>query len=209
MRSDWRTANTTILLLSTILATTRCDRLVYETRSREEIKAFNVAIRPLADEELIIPKFDGKHAIPVVRFIFDHFTGCEEYVLYNNGDVLINGELMGHMPQGDIRSLIHKLNIKGLFGVTEKGIYYKLAGPRRMSIFELLLPRPFRRTVVPAPVIDGQTHTIHINLERYDYYISFYAISYYVESFPTCQDVHILDECIIILHHMFREFEKE
>jgi hypothetical protein len=164
---------------------TGCERTVWRVRSPKEIESFNKVIKPLPDSVLRIPEFDGKHTIPVVRFSFDHFSESWEYVIFNNGDVLYNRKLIGNMSQNDIQSLIHELNIKGLFGVRENGIFYKLAGPRRMSIFELLLPSPSQ--LFPPVLLDGATHTIQIDLKGVNYYISFYAVFYYVENFPTCQ----------------------
>lgn len=204
MRSDWKKINIAAFLLFLIIAITGCERTIWRVRSPKEIESLNKVIKPLPDSVLRIPEFDAKHTIPVVRFSSDHFSECWEYVIFNNGDVLYNRKLIGNMSQNDIQSLIHELNIKGLFSVTENGIFYKLAGPRRMSIFELLLPPP-SPLLVPAPVIDGGTHTIQINLKGLDYYISFGAIFYYVENFPTCQDVQILDESINYLYSIFRK----
>ena len=192
-----------VFILLSIFGLTGCERRVWVTRSPEEIKALNEEIKPLPDSMLVIPEFDGKHAIPVIRFACDHVMESWEYIIYNNGDVFKEKRNIGNTSKIDMQTFISELNKKGLFNVTTNGIYYKLAGPRNMNIVDLLSPQP-PRPIVPAPVIDGGTFTIQVNTHNMDYYLSFYAIDYYVDEFPVCQDIQILNESIKYLYSIFR-----
>ena len=191
-----------MLFLLLLMCAMNCEREVWETRSPEEIEALNEVIRPLPDSMLAIPDFDGKHTIPVVQFSFDHFTESWKFTIFNNGSCFCNNTLVRKFAQRDIKDIISKLNQKGLFDISEGGIMFKLAGPRKMNFFELLLPPP-SRPHVPIPVIDGGIFTIQVTTKHLDYYIRFYAIEMYVMEFPMCQDIQILYESIGYLRDIF------
>jgi hypothetical protein len=202
MRSAAGNAVAVISMLFLFVVMTGCERTVWQTRSADEIEALNEQIAPFPDSLLLIPEFDGTHILPVVWFSYGHFTEMWEFIIFNNGDVSFNGKIIRNMSRIEISNAVYELNRKGLFGVTKRGIFYKLAGPRHVSIFKLLLPQP-SRPLVPGPVIDGGVFTIQINVENLDYYISFYAIDYYVENFSMCKDVVILNDCCGYLHRLF------
>lgn len=197
-----------IVLILIYISTTSHDRYIWQTKSEKEITASHREIIPVPESILVIPKFDGNYPIPIIEFGNDHFMESWYFIIYNDGSMFLDGEYVKQIPFVELQNIIIELNNRGLYDINEWVMIHSLIDMKKMTILDVILPRP-DRPFVPVVVIDGGTITIRIHTNKFEYYSSFYAIDIYHMEFPTSQEVQIVWESIGYLHDSFRKFMKD
>lgn len=194
---------TCILFTLNYFIVIKSNRLIWETRSPNEIESYNHEIVPLLDSEVEIPKYNGKNLTLILQFSQDHFMSDWHFRIYNDGSIYYKKKFMKVIPLSRVQEIISKLNAIGLYDVRGDGIIHKLFRRRRITILDVFKPE---RIPPEMPVsIDGGTITFKIYRKNSQHNISFYNIYSYAREFPKCQDIQIFLESIDYLTSTFSE----
>ena len=181
----------------------RCYTTIEMLRSHEEIESLNEEIKPLPDSMLIIPLGNEGEAKPIIQLSSIGTWNSVEYILHNNGDLYLYGEFVENITHDGLEEIIQNLNKKGLFNVSYEKIQDKIWLQRRACFIDLFFLDQGRPIV-----FDGGTDILLVTLKNFMYYISYDAVWFDAEIFPTCQDIQILNNSIKFLRHKF-EFYRE